>query len=162
MVEGIEQSGMGVKAGSHCIIHQHFYQNIVQLKYCLCERSQDVKQQFHQNNFMHLINAHEVIDMQITLAKNHKSQSRSASRSELCATEGKLMGIARAINDKDLEMCIFSEQGSGKEEAKCKHQVTKVRHYICEPLPSWMCFNVNWYDNQVPYMDILRFGSSIP
>jgi len=33
---------------------------------------------------------------------------------------------------------------------------------ISEPIPEVLSFNINWFDNQVPYMDTLKFCLSIP
>jgi hypothetical protein len=94
--------------------------------------------------------------MQVSLLKNLKKKGKEFPKTELLGIYGKLMGIAKSINDKSLDKCV---SGEGEKD---KSHLTRVTHYILEPKPSVMCFNINWYDNQIPYMDILRFACSIP
>ena len=65
------------------------------------------------------------------------------------------MSIAKSINDRCLDRCVV-------EDKHCPHKESKVTHYALDPLPKVLTFNINWFDNQVPYMDTLRFSVSIP
>lgn len=63
-------------------------------------------------------------------------------------------GVKQAVASKG-----SSQSQSG---AKCKYKQTQYTHCIKAPFPEVLALNVNWFDNQVAYMDTLRFCSAIP
>lgn len=62
------------------------------------------------------------------------------------------MGISKSLNNHSSNGCTFTEG--------CKQM--KQTHFIKGPFPDLMCLNINWFNNEVPYMDTLRFCASIP
>jgi len=57
--------------------------NVVCESSCNCEPGKIKSQLFHQNNFMHLINAQEVIDMQHSMIKNKLAGGTVFKKTEL-------------------------------------------------------------------------------
>ena len=72
---------------------------------------------------------------------------------------GKLIKISKALNDRQDDYCMYDKNN---DTSKCKYKRTQVTHYIQSPFPKTFCININWYDNNAPYMDTLRFCASIP
>ena len=66
----------GANGGPPCIIHERIFLNVYSESSCRCNPSKVRKQAFHQNNFYHLINAQEVIDMQHLLIKNQQEKGK--------------------------------------------------------------------------------------
>lgn len=91
-------------------------------------------------------------------AREHKSSTRSG-KSELEAITGKLIGISKALHDRQDNYCMYDKNN---ETSRCKYKQTTITHYIAAPFPKTFCININWYDNNAPYMDTLRFCASIP
>lgn len=89
----------GTGKGDHCIIHDRMLLSVYSESSCRCNPSKVRKQAFHQNNFLHLINAQEVIDMQHTLIKKQKEKGK-IHRTVLEAVQHKLMGISKELLNK--------------------------------------------------------------
>jgi hypothetical protein len=140
---------------SKCLIHQRMLLNVFSQVQCVCSPSKVKTQEFHQNNFVHLINAQEVIDMQSQILSNYKAKGKQFRKTELEGIQGKLMGISKTLNNRSNDVCSFSGD-------QCKHKELKLTHYIQAPFPHLLCLNINWYNNEVPYMDTLRFCTAIP
>lgn len=64
------------------------------------------------------------------------------------------MGISKSLNNHAGGVCGITEN--------CKYKEMKQTHYIRGPFPELLCLNINWFNNEVPYMDTLRFCSAIP
>jgi hypothetical protein len=94
-----------------------------------------------------LINAQEVIDMHKTIIKNSLANNKMFKRTELEFLENRLVGISKAIQDRPTNRCPF--------KSECKLAKTKVTHCLQDPMPSVLTMNVNWFCQQVPYMDTL-------
>jgi len=75
---------------------------------CKCSPGKIHKQEFHQNNFMHLINAQEVIDMQHNLIKNAVANGKQFRKTQLEFITSRLAGISKALHDKNLSVCPFN------------------------------------------------------
>lgn len=109
----------------------------------------------HQNNFMHIVNAQEVIDMQHKLIEQAVANNKQFKATRLESIQNKLVGIAQYINDYRLKTCPVQTPG-------CKGDQAKVTHEVFEPFPTVLNLNINWFDNQVSYMDTLFFCCGIP
>lgn len=64
------------------------------------------------------------------------------------------MGICKTLMNKKEKICISNQA--------CKYNETTWTHFIKAPFPEMICLNVNWHSNEVPYMDTLKFCTSIP
>jgi hypothetical protein len=64
------------------------------------------------------------------------------------------MGYSKTLCNRKENFCL-SENGK-----KCNE--TSYLNFIREPFPSVICLNINWFNNEVPYMDTLKFCLSIP
>lgn len=92
--------------------------------------------------------------MQKIVIKNAIANNKIPKRTELEFLEERLVGISKAIQDRPHTRCPF--------KSDCKLGRTKVTHCLMEPIPSVLIMNVNWFGQQVPYMDTLSFCASIP
>ena len=54
------------------------------------------------------------------------------------------------------------EDGICVNTSSCSIKRTSFKTYIEGPYPQVLMFNINWFDNQVPYLDTLKFAVSIP
>jgi hypothetical protein len=109
----------------------------------------------HQNNFMNLVNAQEVIEIEQNMIKNAKANNKAIHKTTMEVIQNRLMGISQCIQDRKLQSCPFETQA-------CKADHAKVINEIFEPFPTVLTLNINWFNNQVPYTDTLLFCSSIP
>ena len=57
---------------NQCLIHQKLQMNLFSTAACTCNPKKAKIQNFHQNNFVHLIYSHEVIGMQAQIIANQK------------------------------------------------------------------------------------------
>jgi len=104
---------------------------------------------------MHLINAQEIIDGCTNLLGS-KRNNKTTSFEDLEKIQGCLIGLSKHIMEREEDICVNSENGS------CKYSKSSIKTYIEPPYPEVMMFNINWFDNQVPYLDTLKFAVSIP
>ena len=58
--------------------------------------------------------------------------------------------------EREDNICVNSQNGA------CRYTKSAFKTYIEAPYPDVMIFNVNWFDNSVPYLDTLKFAVSIP
>lgn len=114
------------------------------------------------------------------MLKGLKKSGRKYRRCELEVTANKLIQCCRAINDRTESRCemgggsadvqpseggvkqAVTSKSTGQSGAKCKFQQTQYTNCIRAPFPEILSLNVNWFDNQVAYMDTLRFCAAIP
>ena len=86
-------------SGPPCLIHEKVFLNVYSESSCRCTPGKVRKQPFHQNNFYHLINAQEVIDMQQHLIKRQQEKGK-IHRTILEAVQGRLMSISKELLNK--------------------------------------------------------------
>ena len=116
------------------------------------------------------------------MLKSQKKSGRKYRKCELEVIANKLIHLCKAINDRTEGRCEMSgssadmqlSEGGVKHAvaskssaqsasgAKCKFKQTQYTNCIRAPFPEILSLNVNWFDNQVAYMDTLRFCAAIP
>lgn len=142
------------------------FQNVFLVKSCPCSPEKQLIQEFHQNNFMHIVNAQEVIDMQQQMLRRNKKRGPKYRKCELEGIQNKLIPICKAINNKIEDRCemasggdVQPREGGVKQpvtsqsstqsvaQAKCKYKQTQYTYCIKAPFPEILSLNINWFDN---------------
>jgi len=93
--------------------------------------------------------------MEHNLIKNAIANGKTKKKTNLEYIQNRLAGISKALYDKTPKVCPFSTNN-------CPLKSLKQTHFIQSPFPSVLLMNINWFNNQVPYMDTLLFCASIP
>lgn len=92
--------------------------------------------------------------MQHNLIKNAVANGKQFRKTQLEFITSRLAGISKALHDKNLSVCPFN--------SICKQEESQICHVISDPLPNVLTLNINWFCQQVPYMDTLQFYACIP
>lgn len=129
-----------------CLVHKDFFINVYQSHQCQCDDQKFRKEAFHQNTFMQLIYATEII---AECSKLMKYNGRLAS------VQGKLPEIFDLVSNKVENHCVNGDK-------KCRFKQTSSILMIEDPLPEVFMMNVTWLTYQVEYEAILKFIVSIP
>jgi hypothetical protein len=58
-------------------------------------------------------------------------------------------------------ICIIDNQEEKLARAPCKYAKTRSDIYIRTPFPEVLMLNINWFSDQIGYMDSFRFSASI-
>ena len=77
------ECGIAQKNGpnvNQCLIHEKMQMNLFSTATCECNPKKPRVQNFHQNNFVHYIYAHEVIGMQSQIIANSKATKKDKLR----------------------------------------------------------------------------------
>lgn len=89
------------------------FQNVFEVKSCPCSPEKKPVQEYHQNNFMYIVNAQEVIDKQGQMLQAQKKNGRKYRKCELELTVNKLIHLCKAIHDRTEGRC---EMGGGSSD----------------------------------------------